>query len=134
MTIQASQRIITDREVHLNAVSPGFFATLGTRVVGGRDFDERDSLAESEGGQRVAIVNEAFVKRYFGGRSPLGVRIGQGSGPDVKPDVEIIGVLANISYRVFARSGSKPTSRAAPKVLRRCQFLCAGSGNSQGSL
>jgi predicted permease len=99
MTIQTSQRIITDREVHLNAVSPGFFATLRTRIVAGRDFDERDSLPVSEGGQRVAIVNEAFVKRYLGGHSSLGARIGQGSGPDVKPDVEIIGVVANISYR-----------------------------------
>ena len=79
--------------------APGFFATLGTRIVAGRDFDERDSLPVSEGGQRVAIVNEAFVKRYFGGRNPLGARIGQGSGPDVKPDIEIIGVVANISYR-----------------------------------
>jgi putative ABC transport system permease protein len=99
MTIQTSQRIITDREVHLNAVSPGFFATLRTRIVAGRDFDERDSLPVSDGGQRVAIVNEAFVKRYFGGRNPLGSHIGQGTGPDVRPDAEVIGVVANISYR-----------------------------------
>src|SRR5262249_25029059 len=99
MTIQANERIITDREVHVNAVSSGFFATLGTRIVAGRNFDERDSLAVSEGGPRVAIVNEAFVKRYLGGYSPLGAYIGQGSGPDVKPEVEIIGVVANISYR-----------------------------------
>jgi len=99
MTIQTSQRIITDREVHLNAISPGFFATLGTRIVAGRHFDERDSLPVSEGGQRVAIVNEAFVKRYFGGRNPLGARIDYGTGPDVRPDIEVIGVVANISYR-----------------------------------
>jgi len=99
MTIQTSQRIITDRVVHLNAVSPGFFATLGARMVAGRDFDERDSLPVREGGQRVAIVNEAFVKRYLGVGSPLGARIGTGSGPNVKPDVEIIGIVANISYR-----------------------------------
>ncbi len=99
MTIQTSQRITTDREVHLNAVSPEFFATLGTRIVAGRDFDERDSLPVSEGGRRVAIVNEAFVKRYFGGYGPLGARIGQGTGPDVRPDTEVIGVVANISYR-----------------------------------
>jgi predicted permease len=99
MTIQTSQQIITDRVVRLNGVSPGFFATLGTRIVAGRDFDERDSLPVSGGGQRVAIVNEAFVKRYLGGHSPLGARIAPGSGPDVKPEVEIIGVVADISYR-----------------------------------
>jgi predicted permease len=99
MTIQTDQRVITDREVHLNAVTPGFFATLGTTIVAGRDFEERDSLPLSEGGRRVAIVNEAFVKRYFGERNPLGALVCQGSGPDAKPDTQIIGVVANISYR-----------------------------------
>jgi predicted permease len=99
MTIQASQRITTDREVHLNAISSEFFATLGARIVAGRDFDERDSRPAKDGGQRVAIVNEAFVKRYLGGQSPLGARIAPGSGPDVKPNVEIIGIVSNISYR-----------------------------------
>src|SRR5262249_55450727 len=65
----------------------------------GRDFDERDSLPVNEGGQRVAIVNEAFVKRYFGGRNPLGAHVGMGTGPNVKPDTEIIGVVEDISYR-----------------------------------
>ena len=50
MTIQAGERIITDREVHLNGVSPGFFATLGARIVAGRDFDERDMRLKGEGG------------------------------------------------------------------------------------
>ena len=99
MTIQTDRRIVTDREVHLNAVSPEFFATLGARILAGRDFDERDSRPASEGGQPVAIVNEAFVKRYLGGRAPLGVRICQGAGPDAKPDIEVVGVVANISYR-----------------------------------
>ncbi len=99
MTIQAGERITTDREVHVNSVTPGFFATLGARIVAGRDFDERDTLPVSEGGRRVAIVNEALVKRYFGGRNPLGTHIGQGSGPDVTPDIEVVGVMANISYR-----------------------------------
>jgi predicted permease len=99
MTIQTDQRIVTDRIVHLNAVSPEFFATLGARIVAGRGFDERDSLPKDEKGPRVAIVNEAFVERYFGGRNPLGAHISQRTGPDAKPDIEIIGVLENISYR-----------------------------------
>ena len=39
------------------------------------------------------------MKRYFGGRNPLGARIGHGAGPDAKPDIEVVGVVANISYR-----------------------------------
>lgn len=101
MTIQTNERIITDRSVNLNAVSPGFFATLGIRLIAGRDFDERDSRPVGETGQRSAIVNESFIKRYLAGRNPLGARIGQGSGPDVKPDIEIVGVVADFRYRGF---------------------------------
>jgi predicted permease len=99
LTIQSSERFATDRDVHLNAVTPRFFATLGSRIVAGRDFNEGDSLPVSEGGQRVVIVNEAFVKRYFGGRNPLGAHVCMGSAPDAKPDTEIIGVVENFSYR-----------------------------------
>ena len=99
MTIQTGRRVVTDRVVHLNAVTPEFFATLGTRIVAGRDFNERDTLPASKGGPRVTIVNEAFVKRYLEGRNPLGSHIGEGGAPDVKLDFEIIGVVPNISYR-----------------------------------
>jgi predicted permease len=99
MTIQTDRRIITDRDVNLNAVTPGFFSTLGIRMVAGRNFDERDFRPEGEPGRRLAIVNEAFAKRYLAGRSPLGVLIAEGAGPDVKPDFEVIGVVADFSYR-----------------------------------
>jgi len=99
MTIQSDRRITTDREVHLNAVTPEFFRTLGARVVAGRDFVDRDTLPASEGGLCVAIVNEAFARRYFNGRSPLGAHVGLGTAPDVKTAVEIVGLVADISYR-----------------------------------
>jgi predicted permease len=107
-SIQSGERFITDREVQLNAVSPGFFATLGARIVAGRDFNDHDaldviaanqSMPVSQSGQRAVIVNEAFVKRYFGGRNPLGARVAMGSAPDAKPDSEIVGVVENMSYR-----------------------------------
>src|SRR5204863_3069308 len=86
-------------DVNLNAVTPGFFATLGIRIVAGRDFDERDSTPVGEATPRSAIVNAAFVKRYLAGRQPLGARICQGSGPDAQPNIEIVGVVADFSYR-----------------------------------
>ncbi|HVH72226.1 MAG TPA: ABC transporter permease, partial [Candidatus Dormibacteraeota bacterium] len=106
LTIQSGERFTTDREVQINAVTPGFFDTLGTRIIVGRDFNEHDSLdvalvnqslPVSKNGKRVVIVNEAFVKRYFGGRNPLGAQIAMGARPDAKPDTEIIGVVENIS-------------------------------------
>jgi predicted permease len=99
VTIQTSERITTDRDVNLNAVSPGFFSTLGIRMAAGRDFDERDSRPVGEIGYRSAIVNEAFAKRYLAGRNPLGVRICEGAGPAAKPNIEVIGVVADFSYR-----------------------------------
>ncbi len=99
MTIEAGERIITDREVHQNAVTPGFFSTLGARIVAGRGFDERDMRPKADGGTPVAIVNEAFAKRYLRGRNPIGCRVALGVGPLVQPDIEVVGVVSNINYR-----------------------------------
>jgi predicted permease len=105
LTIQTDRRLLTGN-VNLNAVSPGFFSTLGIRILAGRDFDGRDSRPVGETGHRSVIVNEAFVKRYLAGRDPLGSLIGVGSGPDVKPETEIVGVCADFNYRDL-RDGSE---------------------------
>ena len=99
MTILADKRISTDRDVNLNSVTPGFFQTMGIKIIAGRNFDERDIRAAGEQGWRSAMVNEAFVRRYLRGRNPLGVLICEGSGPDAKPNIEIVGVMSNFSYR-----------------------------------
>src|SRR5262249_35206739 len=99
MTVQTDRRIVTGALVNLNAVTPGFFSTLGIRMLAGRDFDARDSRPPGEDGHRSVIVNEAFVKRYLADRDPIGIHIGLGSGPEVKPDVVIVGVCASFNYR-----------------------------------
>src|SRR5579885_442696 len=99
MTILADKRFSTDGDVNLNSVTPGFFPTMGIKVIAGRNFDDHDIGAPGVRGWRSAIVNQAFVKRYLGGRNPLGVRICQGSGPDARPNTEIVGVVSNFSYR-----------------------------------
>jgi predicted permease len=75
-----------------NTVSPGYFETLGVPLLLGRDFNDADTAAS----QKVAVVNEAFVDRYFAGGNPLGRRISFSdgkSGDDL--DVEIVGVVKN---------------------------------------
>jgi predicted permease len=110
ITVEAGGRIVTDRSVHHNAISPGFFATLGARVVAGRGFDQRDVRPEEQGSVtaptnaqrapfRSAIVNESFVRRHLGGRDPIGARLGFGTGPQVQPSIEIVGVVTDFSYR-----------------------------------
>jgi predicted permease len=100
VTIQSDRRFVTDGpSINFNAVSPGFFATLGVRLLAGRDFDQRDTRPAGEIGPRSAIVNEAFVRRYLAGRDPLGILIARGGRPDVQPNSRIVGVVADMSYR-----------------------------------
>jgi predicted permease len=99
VTMQTDRRSVTDGIINFNAVSPGFFATLGIRILAGRDFNQGDVRPPGEIGPRSAIVNQAFAKRYLAGRDPLGVRIARGGSSDVKPDSVIVGVVADMSYR-----------------------------------
>ena len=59
-----------------NAVTPDYFTTLGVPIVAGRAFTMRDANAPPAGTTgwpyREAVVNEEFVKQYYGGRNPIG--------------------------------------------------------------
>jgi predicted permease len=72
-------------------VSPGFFAALGVPLRAGREFGERDSGAAP----KVVVVNEAFVKRYFAGRDPIGRRLMFGRSNRPTLDREIVGVVGD---------------------------------------
>jgi putative ABC transport system permease protein len=78
---------------YLNAVGPHYFRTLGTPVLMGREFDERDTVASP----KVAVVNETFARYYFKGRSPLGKWISM-QGPD-SDRIQIAGVVKDMKYR-----------------------------------
>jgi predicted permease len=101
LTIQSDNRIVSDGAVARMRVGPGFFATLGTQVVAGRDFDGRDVRPPGAAptAYRTAIVNESFARRYFNGRSPVGHRLGLGNRPDAVTNIEIIGVVRDINIR-----------------------------------
>jgi predicted permease len=93
------ERRVTERSVLRLRVSPGFIETLGMQLVDGRAYTERDvrPAGTKPGRPRMAIVNEAFARRYFGGRSPVGARVGPGNRPDTTTDIEIVGVVREIS-------------------------------------
>ena len=99
MTILAEKRIAVPDDVNLNAVTPGFFDTLGIKILAGRNFDDRDVRSPPEPGYRSAIVNQRFERRYLGGRDPLGMLVCTGVGPDAKPNIRIVGVMSDFSYR-----------------------------------
>ena len=89
-----------------NVITPDWFATYGTRLVAGRDFDDRDRLASP----RVAIVNETFALRFLQGASPLGRRIrNPSSAPgETRPWMEVVGIVADATY-LSLRAAVPPT-------------------------
>ena len=82
-----------DMQAFMNAVSPGYWTTMGEPLLEGRDFDARDQGEKF----RVAIVNQKFA-RHFWQQSPIGRYIGFGDGPQSKQDIQIIGMVADSLY------------------------------------
>ncbi len=73
-------------------VSPDYFRALGIPLVAGRDFTD----ADTDGSQRVAIVDSTFADKYFGGRA-LGHRISGDKDTKGNPEwTEIVGVAASV--------------------------------------
>ncbi|HTX34631.1 MAG TPA: ABC transporter permease [Bryobacteraceae bacterium] len=90
-----------DMQAFMNAVSPGYFATMGVPLIEGRDFDARDTgtgTGNGDGSFKVAVVNRAFATHFFGNRSPIGRHVGFGSGPNSKLNIEIVGMVDNSLY------------------------------------
>ena len=81
--------------VNLSSVSPDYFDTLRIPLAAGRDF----TLSDTPAAAGVAIINEAFSKRFFAARSPLGeiFRIEDGGGK-LGPSITIVGVVKNTKY------------------------------------
>ena len=82
------------RLVMLNVISPGWLATYGTRLIAGRDFAPTDGPTTPQ----VALVNEAFARRFWKDADPVGRTVGVG-GPGSKTRLEIIGVVEDAIYR-----------------------------------
>jgi predicted permease len=80
-----------DTHVQVNYIAEDYFRTLRTPVILGREFNDRDTATKAQ----VVVVNEAFARRYFQGRSPLGKRIGF-KGPK---RMEIVGMVKDIRPR-----------------------------------
>jgi predicted permease len=74
-------------KIYRNMVSPGYFGTMKIPLVGGRDFTERDDRTTP----LVAIVNQTFASRYFGGADPVGRRFTGWGAP-----ITIVGVARDI--------------------------------------
>ncbi|HZQ55019.1 MAG TPA: ABC transporter permease [Bryobacteraceae bacterium] len=78
-----------------NRTGPRYFATIGTPLLAGRDFDRHDVL----GSPKVAVVNQSFAKRFFAGKNPVG-RTFRAEGLAGKPDdiYQIVGLVGTTKY------------------------------------
>ena len=77
-------------------VVPGFFETIGAKIMLGRPFTEQDTA----GGRKVAVINQSFARRFFKGQNP----IGQHFGPDkikYSATFEIVGVTNDVRYMTW---------------------------------
>ena len=79
-----------DSHSNYNEIGPDYFRTVGIRLLAGREF----TRADTEGAPKVAIVNEAFAKKFNLGSDAVGKRMAQGD----KLDVEIVGLVQNAKY------------------------------------
>jgi putative ABC transport system permease protein len=83
--------------VDLNVISDGYFKTLQTPLLQGRDFSEADDMNAPQ----VMMVNQAFLQQYFPGEPVLGKKLKSGAGngtPGGPPWRTIIGVVGNIRH------------------------------------
>jgi predicted permease len=86
-----------------NKVAPDYFRTMRLPLVAGREFTERDAA----GAPLVAIVNEAFARRFFGAENPIGRRFGW-SAIDDPAAIEIVGVVRDAFYSSVRQGARGP--------------------------
>jgi predicted permease len=83
-----------DSNSRFNEIGPDYFRTMGISLLAGREFTRSDTL----GSPKVAIVNEAFAKKFNLGRDVVGKRIGSGGGNGSKLDTQIVGFAKDAKY------------------------------------
>jgi predicted permease len=119
-----------DAQTDRNVVGPGYFKTMKSALVSGREFDRRDLTASA----KVAVVSEAFARHFLPGRNAVGKRMALGGGG--KLDVEIIGVVKDVD-NLSLRETPKPMlytpleqSYAGAKEIRAVTFFVRTRGDS----
>jgi predicted permease len=116
----------------LNSVSAHYFETIGTRLLRGRFIDERDTPTT----RHVAVINEAFARKYFPNEEALGQHFGLGDASHAG-DYEIVGVAEDAKYQ-NAREPAYVTAflplvqgrENSANIFHDIQLLVAGSAQN----
>jgi predicted permease len=89
-----------------NRVSSGYFQTVDSPIIAGREFDERDTRTAPH----VAVVNQEFCRKFLNGADPIGKQFRLLVGPgEPERQFTIVGVVKNSKYRNL-REDFKPTA------------------------
>jgi predicted permease len=120
------------RDVRFTWVSPGFFATLGTPILAGRDIASNDGRTSP----KVALVNEHFAHMFFPGSDPIGKTFRTMAEPDYpEVDYEIVGLVRNTRYfrlaaaeppMVYAAASQFPSGVVGNMIFIRSRASLAG--------
>jgi len=77
-------------------ITSGYFATLRQPILAGREF----TAADTRTSPKVAVVNLAFAKRFYGSpQNALGRLIGEGQGNHQKYETTIVGVVSDVKHQ-----------------------------------
>jgi predicted permease len=81
-----------DNGARFNLIGPGYFSTLGIPLVAGREFTPSDQM----GAPKVAVVNQAFAKKFGVGNDAVGKFMNNTGGDSL--DMQIVGLVTNAKY------------------------------------
>jgi len=87
-------------ETEMLKVGPEFFETMRLPLVSGRTFSQSDLQSE----RAVAVVNRTFVRRFLGGKNPIGVHLGGSTPSGKKVEREIVGIVGDAKYQNLRKS------------------------------
>jgi predicted permease len=90
----------TDNNSRLNQVGPGYFRTLRIPLLAGREF----TRADTAGAPKVAVVNEAFARKFGIESDTVGRRMSTDAHPGAELDIEIIGLVPDTKYNEVKRT------------------------------
>jgi predicted permease len=116
-----------DAAVFLNRVSDGYFETLHTPVLAGRDFNDHDGV----GAGLVAIINQTMAEKFFSGPAPLGAHFRLQEADTLGPPIEIVGIVKDAKYQTL-REQTLPTAyvpaaqEEKPHLSASFELLAAG--------
>ena len=84
-----------DRDVNYDTISPGYFHTLGIRLIAGRGFTQRDASAESN----LILINQRAARMFFPTTDAVGKTLTDSGSTGKSAGNEIVGVVGNTKYQ-----------------------------------